>query len=206
MLSDFHSLSLSCELGCQVEDLSQQPLLVHMLRLTLLLTVLADAAWAYRLPASAAMPIGSPVRAATPRLQAPFDLGKEETAAMPEAEDLSAPARDPAAAADRVVYAPFSDVELAEQDAKLTALAEKWEKREALLEYEETIRSGFGPAPETINGRFAMFFFVTGLITEYYTGQSLPQQLYTMLQTLSIVEVRTRPRQHPALRARRSLP
>ena len=32
-----------------------------------------------------------------------------------------------------------------------------------------------------------MFFIVTGLITEYYTGQSMPDQVYTMLQTLAIV-------------------
>ena len=33
-----------------------------------------------------------------------------------------------------------------------------------------------------------MFFIIVGLVTEYYTGQSLPQQVYTMLQTLAIVE------------------
>ena len=82
----------------------------------------------------------------------------------------------------------LSDVELAEQSAKLEALAEMWKKREDVGEYEEGLRSGWGPSPERINGRAAMFFIVTGLITEYYTGQSLPQQVYTMLQTLSIIE------------------
>jgi hypothetical protein len=33
-----------------------------------------------------------------------------------------------------------------------------------------------------------MFFLLVGLVTEYYTGQSMPDQVYTMLQTLSIVE------------------
>jgi hypothetical protein len=55
-------------------------------------------------------------------------------------------------------------------------------------DYQDSIRSGFGPAPEAINGRAAMFFILVGLITEYYTGQSVPQQVYTMLQTLAIVE------------------
>lgn len=86
------------------------------------------------------------------------------------------------------LVAPFSEMELAEQEGKLTALSKKWEKREAQLDYAESIRSGWGPSPEAINGRTAMFFVLVGLITEYYTGQSFPQQVYTMLQTLSIVE------------------
>merc|ERR1719152_376598 len=85
-------------------------------------------------------------------------------------------------------FAPYSEMELAEQEAKLTALSKKWAKREELKDYQDSIRSGFGPSPELINGRTAMFFIVTGLVTEYYTGQSMPQQVYTMLQTLSIVE------------------
>lgn len=84
--------------------------------------------------------------------------------------------------------APFSEMELAEQEAKLTALSQKWEKLEEAKDYQATIRSGFGPSPENINGRFAMFFIIVGLITEYYTGQSMPQQVMTMLQTLSIIE------------------
>ena len=84
--------------------------------------------------------------------------------------------------------ATFSDVELAEQESKLQALSDKWKRREEQQEFEATIRSGFGPNPEAINGRTAMFFIITGLVTEYYTGQSLPQQVYTMLQTLAIVE------------------
>jgi hypothetical protein len=88
----------------------------------------------------------------------------------------------------KIAVQELSDVELAEQSAKLDALTEKWKKREEELEYVESIRSGFGPGPERINGRFAMFFLVTGLVTEYYTGQSIPQQVYTALQTLSIVE------------------
>ena len=61
-------------------------------------------------------------------------------------------------------------------------------KRDVTLSYYESISSGWGPTPEILNGRFAMFFLVTGLVTEYYTGQSLPQQVYTLLQTLSIID------------------
>ena len=61
-------------------------------------------------------------------------------------------------------------------------------KRDVTFRYYESIRSGWGPGPERINGRVAMFFLVTGLVTEYYTGQSVPQQVYTLLQTLSIID------------------
>ena len=86
------------------------------------------------------------------------------------------------------LFAPYSEMELAEQEAKANALSRKWKKREEENAYQATIRSGFGPAPEIINGRTAMFFFVVGLVTEYYTGQSMPQQVYTMLQTLGIAD------------------
>jgi len=83
---------------------------------------------------------------------------------------------------------PLSESELQVQSAKLDALSAKWEKRQEEIDYAESLRSGWGPSPERINGRFAMFFLVVGLITEYYTGQSVPQQVYTMLQTLSIID------------------
>jgi len=92
------------------------------------------------------------------------------------------------AANDADYFTPYSDIELAEQEAKLSALSEKWKKFEDEKDYQDTLRSGFGPSPERINGRTAMFFILVGLITEYYTGQSMPQQVYTMLQTLSIIE------------------
>ena len=79
-------------------------------------------------------------------------------------------------------------MELAEQESKLTALSEKWKRREDEAAYQESIRSGWGPSPERINGRAAMFFIIVGLVTEYYTGQSVPQQVYTMLQTMGLVE------------------
>ena len=41
---------------------------------------------------------------------------------------------------------------------------------------------------ETVNGRLAMFFLLVGLITEYFTGESLPQQTLTMLRTLGVVD------------------
>jgi len=115
----------------------------------------------------------------------------EESQAVTAAAEravLSARAPAPFAVVREEFAAEVSEMELAEQEGKLTALSKKWEKREAQQDFEDSMRSGWGPSPERINGRTAMFFIIVGLVTEYYTGQSLPQQVYTMLQTLSIVE------------------
>ena len=129
------------------------------------------------------------------RLQLPFgasDAANEEMAMEMDIERSSeasdAPAAAPASERDASLFEPFSEMELAEQEAKLTALSEKWKRIEEEADYQASIRSGFGPSPELINGRTAMFFIIVGLITEYYTGQSMPQQVTTMLQTLSIIE------------------
>lgn len=82
----------------------------------------------------------------------------------------------------------MSEMELAEQSAKMDALSDKWRKRQEAKEDEAASRVGWVGASEVVNGRFAMFFLLVGLITEYYTGQSVPQQVYTMLQTLAIVD------------------
>ena len=137
----------------------------------LLLSALALAA-SYQLPAGGACAGAVRRRAAAPPLL--------QEASAPEG--VSTPAT-PAAASSA-----FSDMELAEQEAKLTALSRKWEKLEEEQDFQATKRSGFGPDPETLNGRFAMFFLIVGLITEYYTGQSMPDQVYTLLQTLAIVD------------------
>jgi len=89
---------------------------------------------------------------------------------------------------DAPPLAEMSDVELAEQSAKLDALAAKWRKRQQNAEYEDASRVGWVNTSEVVNGRFAMFFLIVGLITEYYTGQSVPEQVYTLLQALALVD------------------
>jgi hypothetical protein len=70
-----------------------------------------------------------------------------------------------------------SEMELAEQEAKLTALSDKWKNRDLEIQDEEAQLVGWTQNAEINNGRLAMFFIVVGLITEYYTGDSLPQQI-----------------------------
>lgn len=81
----------------------------------------------------------------------------------------------------------LSELELAEQKTVLDRYSEQL-RRERLAEEREAARLfGFVKYAETMNGRFAMFFFFTGLLTEYWTGYSLPEQIELMLRTLGVI-------------------
>jgi len=81
-----------------------------------------------------------------------------------------------------------NEIEMLERSAKLDALSAKWRTREMQAEYEDASKIGWVKKAQTINGRLAMFFIFVGLITEYYTGESLPQQTATMLRTLAVID------------------
>jgi hypothetical protein len=67
---------------------------------------------------------------------------------------------------------------------RLQALSDKWKKLEEKEEINEYRSFGLTKPAEVINGRLAMFFIGTGLITEYYTGESIPQQVGTAFDYL----------------------
>ena len=81
-----------------------------------------------------------------------------------------------------------NEIEMVERSAKLDALSAKWRKRQEQLEWDQGLNVGWVFKAETVNGRLGMFFLIVGLITEYYTGESLPQQTLTMFRTLGIVD------------------
>ena len=81
----------------------------------------------------------------------------------------------------------LNEIELAAQVTALTKLEEKWRAERIEREYEESRKVGFVEGAETLNGRFAMFFLVTGLLTELWTGQTLPQQVEEMLRIAGVI-------------------
>ena len=81
----------------------------------------------------------------------------------------------------------LNEIELAQQATALGGLEEKWRKDRIQREYEESINVGFVPVAEIVNGRTAMFFLVTGLLTEYWTGISLPGQVEEMLRISGLI-------------------
>lgn len=94
-----------------------------------------------------------------------------------------------------------SDIFETEVPGKIVLTPEQLaEQRQALERYAEILRQdrlktearksrlfGFVPFAETLNGRFAMFFFVTGLLTEYWTDYSIPDQIELLLRTLGVI-------------------
>jgi hypothetical protein len=76
----------------------------------------------------------------------------------------------------------LNEIALAKQVTSLTQLEEKWRKEASREKYDETATVGWVGNAETLNGRFAMFFLVTGLLTELWTGVSLPGQVEEMLR------------------------
>ncbi|KAL7570839.1 hypothetical protein ACA910_018907 [Epithemia clementina (nom. ined.)] len=81
----------------------------------------------------------------------------------------------------------LNELELAAQVTSLTKLEDAWRKETRLVEYEESQQVGFVQAAELANGRSAMFFLLTGLLTEYWTGYSLPEQVEEMLRVLGFI-------------------
>jgi hypothetical protein len=76
----------------------------------------------------------------------------------------------------------LNEIELAAQVTALNRLEEKWRKERLIEEYEEGKTVGWVGNAELLNGRFAMFFLVTGLLTEYWTDVTLPGQVEELLR------------------------
>jgi len=76
----------------------------------------------------------------------------------------------------------MNQVDLAKQVAALEKLEEKWRYEREVKEYEESKQVGFVAKAEILNGRAAMFFLVTGLLTELWTGVTIPGQVEEMLR------------------------
>lgn len=85
------------------------------------------------------------------------------------------------------VTADLNDIELAGQITAMDTIAKELRNDSAQKAFDNAQLLGWCAQAETINGRFAMFFFVVGLATEAFTGQSVPQQIDTMLQVVGFI-------------------
>lgn len=73
-----------------------------------------------------------------------------------------------------------NEIELAAQVTELSKLEEKYRAVRKEKEYEDARIIGWVPQAEMYNGRYAMFFLTVGLLTEYWTGISIPGQIEEM--------------------------
>lgn len=80
----------------------------------------------------------------------------------------------------------LNELELAKQSRELDELATKYRKARLRNEYEDARLFGWVTSAERLNGRTAMFFFLVGLLTEYWTGYTVPQQVELMLNTVGV--------------------
>eukprot|EP00617_Octactis_speculum_P018213 CAMPEP_0185767556 /NCGR_PEP_ID=MMETSP1174-20130828/44808_1 /TAXON_ID=35687 /ORGANISM="Dictyocha speculum, Strain CCMP1381" /LENGTH=127 /DNA_ID=CAMNT_0028451833 /DNA_START=162 /DNA_END=545 /DNA_ORIENTATION=+ len=81
----------------------------------------------------------------------------------------------------------LSPEELNAQVAAMDALKKEWRNVRLDNEYENSRLLGFTKQAEIWNGRSAMFFIVVALVTEAVTGDSIPDQVFLLLQTLGII-------------------
>eukprot|EP00871_Galdieria_phlegrea_P005881 jgi/Galph1/780/GphlegSOOS_G5495.1 len=76
--------------------------------------------------------------------------------------------------------------ELREQAKKLDELTEQWRLKRLQEEREANRKFGFTPFAETLNGRLSMFFLAVGLLTEYWTGYTIPDQVEYLLEIFGL--------------------
>ena len=74
----------------------------------------------------------------------------------------------------------LDEMTAAKQVSDLDSLSARWQRQKDLREWEESRLTGWSEQAEIINGRTAMFFLIVGLLTELWTGQSIPEQVVTM--------------------------
>jgi hypothetical protein len=79
------------------------------------------------------------------------------------------------------------ELALARQVTALTQLEDTWRKERMQTDYEAELKVGWVGKAELANGRFAMFFLVTGLLTELWTGVSLPGQVEVLLRVAGVI-------------------
>ena len=73
------------------------------------------------------------------------------------------------------------------KEKDLDELKRRWVRMRELREYESERLTGFSEKAEILNGRFAMFFLVTGLLTELWTGETVPDQIAILGRTLGFI-------------------
>lgn len=81
----------------------------------------------------------------------------------------------------------LDEVSLAKQATAMDKLEAGWRKERLISEYDDDKRIGWVEGAEKLNGRAAMFFLVTGLLTELWTGYTIPGQVEEMLRIGGVI-------------------
>jgi len=81
----------------------------------------------------------------------------------------------------------LSEEEIIKKEKILKDLSDKWKKDRIQRQIHENKLFGFSKNSEIINGRFAMFFLMTGILTEYWTNRNIPAQIEIIIRTLGLL-------------------
>ncbi|AQK96350.1 Light-harvesting complex-like protein OHP2, chloroplastic [Zea mays] len=140
----------------------------------------------------AAPPLSPPPK--TPALSTPPTLSQPPKPAAPPTSSESTPpspqpkaavATAPAAALQR----PLAGAVTLEYQRKVAKDLQDYFKKKKLDEADQGPFFGFVPKNEISNGRWAMFGFAVGMLTEYATGSDFVQQLKILLSNFGIVDL-----------------
>jgi hypothetical protein len=74
-----------------------------------------------------------------------------------------------------------------EREVLLKNLEEEWKRERISKEELKNKKFGFTKNSEILNGRLAMFFLVTGLLTELWASQTIPEQIETIVRIFGII-------------------
>jgi len=77
--------------------------------------------------------------------------------------------------------------EIIQREKKLKSLAENWKKERIIEEESSNKLFGFTKNSEVLNGRLAMFFLATGILTEIWTNQTIVGQIDTILRITGLL-------------------
>ena len=80
----------------------------------------------------------------------------------------------------------LAENEIFEREKKLKSLAEAWKRERIIKEEAYNQFLGFTKNSEILNGRLAMFFLTTGLLTEVWTKETMIDQIDTILRIVGI--------------------
>ena len=81
----------------------------------------------------------------------------------------------------------LDEITLTRQVTALNQLEDRYRKARQQAEIDDYQTVGWVENAETLNGRFAMFFLVVGLLTESFTGVSIPGQCEEMLRIMGFI-------------------
>ncbi|XP_040379534.1 light-harvesting complex-like protein OHP2, chloroplastic [Oryza brachyantha] len=148
-----------------------------------------------RRPAAPPLSPPPPMPPKAPALSTPPTLSQPPTPVQPAAPPSSSPPPPqdsepkPAAAPVAVAAPPAAGSVTLEYQRKVAKDLQDYFKQKKLEEADQGPFFGFVAKNEISNGRWAMFGFAVGMLTEYATGSDFVQQVKILLSNFGIVDL-----------------